>query len=417
MYCPRLIYKFVVSLIVILFWLSFGPSSFAATFDRVVAKVNNEIITLSAVELRAAVILNRNKSSGSLNKQSNENELMKSALNLIINEKLQTQEAKKNGMKVNEETVQTALEDVYANNNITAEQFKTMLASEGGDLESYKNVIRDQILASRVVRMELGSNVGVGKREIRKYYTQNKKDFWVPAQRIVSHIMFIQEQSLSAKEVKLKKRKAQEVLQRIRSGEKFSDLAKSYSEDVSSHSGGRIGIVERGMMMPEFENAAFSLKVGEVSNIVETENGLHIIKCNEILPGYFKIFKEVSSEIRKVLEVNKKEKAYQKWMKNLRQSAFIEITLDEDTSKSKKVVRAANRPFGSDRARKVAKTKSPRKTGRLSKSQKQLVEGVDSMNHHSSIESKLKHYKKLRDTGEISERKYQAKKKKLLEKF
>ena len=416
MCCLRLIYKLIVSFGAVLFWFWLSAPLSAATLDRVVGKVNSEIITLSAVEGRAAVISSRIKASNSLKKQPTKSELMKNALNTIIDEKLQVQEAKKTGLKVDEETVQTALEDVYKNNNITGEQFKALLIREGRDLESYKKAIRGQILASKITQMEVGSGTIVNESDIREYYIRNKKDYWVPAQRIVSHIMFIQEKGVSGKEARLKERKAQEVLQRIRSGEDFSELAKKYSEDVSSHSGGQIGTVARGTMMPEFEAAAFSLKVGEVSNIVKTQNGLHIIQCDKILSGRFKAYKEVSPEIKRFLDVNKREKKYEKWMMKLRRSAFIETTLVEGAPKLKKIGRSDNEFLGGDEVKETAKTKTPRKARRLPKSQKKFTEDIGSVNRHT-IESKLKHYKKLRDSRKISERTYQEKKKELLKRL
>ncbi|SVE55707.1 uncharacterized protein METZ01_LOCUS508561, partial [marine metagenome] len=159
----------VVPFTTFLFCLGLSVPVLAATLDRVVAKVNSEIITLSSVEGRAAVILNQIKASGSSDKRPTENELMKQTLDAIIDEKLQIQEAKKIGMEVDEETTLKALDDIYKNNNITAEQFKAMLISEGRDLESYKNIVQDQILASQIIKMEVGSGAAVSEGDIRQY--------------------------------------------------------------------------------------------------------------------------------------------------------------------------------------------------------------------------------------------------------
>ena len=81
------------------------------------------------------------------------------------------------------------------------------------------------------------------KRSVRKYYRKNKKIFWVPEKMSLSHIMFIEESDSSVKERKLQKKKAEEILRRIQAGENFSELAKKYSDDVSAHSGGQLGVV------------------------------------------------------------------------------------------------------------------------------------------------------------------------------
>ena len=90
----------------------------------------------------------------------------------------------------------------------------------------------------------------------------------------------VEENDASDEEIRLKNAAAQKVIRQINAGKNFEELAKKYSEDVSAHQGGDVGVVERGMMVREFEEAAFLLKVGEVSNIVKTRYGLHIIKCD-----------------------------------------------------------------------------------------------------------------------------------------
>ena len=259
---------------------------------------------------------------------------MRTILDKMIAKKLQVQEAKKLGMKVAEKTLEEALDDIYNNNNITSEQFKDMLKNEGSDLEAYKEVIRDQILVSRVTKMIVGSGA-VEERSIRKYYRKNKKDYWVPGKITASHIMLIKENGLSDKEMQLKKKKAEEILQQVQRGEEFSELAKKYSEDVSAHSGGELGTIERGTMMPEFENAAFNLKTGEVSKVLETANGFHIIKCDNVIPGYVKEYKMVRSEIESILSFKKGEQKYKEWLKGLKKVSFVEISLFQNEKQIK----------------------------------------------------------------------------------
>ena len=254
---------------------------------------------------------------------------MKTILDEMIAEKLQAQEAKRLGMEVAEKTLKKALDDIYNDNNITSEQFEDMLKTEGSDLEAYKEVIRDQILVSRITKMIVGSGA-VKERSIRKYYRKNKKDYWVPGKITASHIMLIKENGSSDKEIQLKKKKAEEILQQIQGGEEFSELAKKYSEDVSARFGGGLGTIDRGTMMPEFENAAFNLKIGEVSKVVETANGFHIIKCDNVIPGYVKEYKMVRSEIESMLRFKKRKQKYQEWLKGLKKASFIEISLFKD---------------------------------------------------------------------------------------
>ena len=410
--CSQKLVCRVIALIAgLVFSFLLSSSVFALTLDRIVAKVNADVITLMMLEDRVAVFLDKMKATGSDVKQLKKNKLKKTVLDGMIAEKLQIQEAKKLGIVVAEESLQKALDDIFAHNNITSEQFKKMLTSEGSNIEDYKEIVRDQILVSRLVEMQVNSAASVGERSVRKYYRKNKKIFWVPEKMTLSHIMFIMGSDSSDKERKLQEKTAEEILRRIQAGENFSELAKKYSDDVSAHSGGQLGVVGRGMMLPEFEKAAFDLKVGEVSNIVKTVNGFHIIKCDNIIPGYTKEFKLVKSEIKKILSSEKREKKYQEWMSELKKKSFITVSLVSD-GKEIKNIRASNavtKKGSFKRPKTINPNRYPNKQNKHSRDEVLSVKRL--------VEIKLKKYKKLYANGEISKKTYLIKKKQLLGKL
>jgi len=407
----KLVCKVTALIVGLVFSFLLSSSIFALTLDRIVAKVNADVITLMMLEDRVAGFLNQMKAAGSVDKQLEKNKLKKMVLDGMIAEKLQIQEAVKLGMVVTEEDLQKALDDIYKKNNITSEQFEIILTNEGSNFDDYKKIIRDQILVSRMVQMQVGSAAAVGERSVRKYYRKNKKNFWVPEKMILSHIMFIRDSDSSDKERKLQEKTAEEILRRIQAGENFFELAKKYSEDVSAHSGGQLGVVGRGMMLPEFEKAAFDLKVGEVSNIVKTVNGFHIIKCDNIIPGYTQEFKLVKSEIKKILSSEMREKKYQEWMSELKKKSFITVSLVSD-GKEIKNIRASNavKKKGSfKRPKTINPNRNPNKQNKHSRDEVLSVKRL--------VEIKLKKYKKLYANGEISKKTYLIKKKQLLGKL
>ena len=406
----KLVCKLIVFLAGFLFCFLLGSPIFAATFDRVVAKVNNDVITLGTLEDRVAVFSSRMKTSGSVDEQLPKKKLMKTILDEMIAKKLQVQAAKKIGMKVAEKVLEEALDDIYNNNNITSEQFKDILKNEGSDLEAYKEVIRDQILVSRITKMIVGSGA-VKESSIRKYYRKNKKDYWVPGKITASHIMLIKENGSSDKEIQLNKKKTEKILQQVQGGEEFSELAKKYSEDVSAHSGGGLGTIDRGTMMPKFENAAFNLKIGEVSKVVETANGFHIIKCDNVIPGHVKEYKMVRSEIESILGSKKREQKYQEWLKGLKKASFIEISLFKDEKKMKRA-----RIAGTSERRGGSKPQAIINSDRYLKNQDKSNSNEGSLRERF-IEEKLKNYKKLYADGKISKKIFLKKKRQLLEKL
>jgi len=223
--------------------------------------------------------------------------------------------------------------------------------------------------------------------------------------------MLIKENGSSDKEIQLNKKKAEKILQQVQGGEEFSELAKKYSEDVSAHSGGELGTIDRGTMMPEFENAAFNLKIGEVSKVVETANGFHIIKCDNVIPGYVKEYKMVRSEIESILGSKKRKQKYQEWLKGLKKVSFIEISLFQDASKIKKVEIS-----GAGERRRSTKSPAIVKFDRYLKNQRKPNHN-DGLSSKRLIEEKLRSYKKLYANGKISKKTYLRKKNQLLEKL
>jgi hypothetical protein len=169
--------------------------------------------------------------------------------------------------------------------------------------------------------------------------------------------------------------------------------------------------VGRGTMLLEFERAAFDLKVGEVSDIVETANGLHIIKCDNIIPGHAKTFKLVESEIKNMLSSKKREKKYNKWMAELKKKSFISVSLVLDGKKNKN-----KRTFNS-----VVKKESFNSPQTIDPDRYSRTQNNDSRDEGLSVkrlvEKKLNKYKKLYAGGEISRKTYLIKKKQLLEKL
>ena len=398
----------------------------AETVDRIVARVNSEIVTQSAVEERS-IALSEQLNQGLQDSLSAGDALMQQALDSIIDEKLKIQEAKKLGLEVDEENVTKAFDDIKEKNQISDSDFEALLEREGNSLENYKAVIRDQILVSRITQMEMGNRGKVTDRQIRRYYNRNQKDYWKAPQVHARHILFIIDEKTSKKDIHLKEIKAREILDRARAGEDFAQLARKHSEDVSAHLGGDVGIIERGKMVKEFENAAFRLKADEVSEIVRTPYGLHIIKCDEVIPGKTKAFDKVKEEIGARLFSEKQKKAYKDWIGDLREKAFIEASLFERQHPSTITAREKEEPqtarlsndnfFPKDGlSRGTVKSRPKKNFHRSPARQPARSSGLESFDP-KAMEKRLKYFKQLRDNNKISESEYQKKKKELLNKL
>jgi peptidyl-prolyl cis-trans isomerase D len=178
------------------------------------------------------------------------------------------------------------------------------------------NIAKYKIPEERVVRYVLidpdmvKAQTQVDDSELRQYYSQHLNDYKVPDRVNVAHILFKTTGKTPA-EVALIDKTAQNVLDQIRKGANFNELAKKYSEDSSASNGGNLGWIVRGQTVKNFEDTAFSMKPGEVSGLVKTEYGIHIIKVLEKQTAHLQTFTEVENDIRQTLEKQKIAEAEQ----------------------------------------------------------------------------------------------------------
>jgi len=391
-----------------------ATSAQAAIFDRVVARVNDEIVTESALNEKLRVELFRIQQAG-LSDEADPEEIRRNILKRIIEEKLILERGAKLGLDVDEASLEKALADIRTSNNLAEGQLEMMLESEGRSLDDYKKTIRNQIMVSKVIQFEIQSKMKLSDRQKLSYYRKHQKEFWEAGKVHAYHILFILDDNLTEEEAQLKKSKARLVLEKIGKGEDFETLAKIYSEDITASSGGDLGVMERGKMVPEFEKAAFGLKQGEISGIVTTPYGLHIIKVTEKISGRTLPYDEAKEKIVGILRQKKQAAVFKQYMAELRENAFIEIRLKATPKvlEKSRATAAGERKIREKAQRKhdVANILPPL---RIKKRVATSPDAFKKEKPFQSLEEKLKHYKKLRDSRQISESDYQKMKRRLL---
>ncbi len=217
------------------------------------------------------------------------------------------------------------------------EALTRQLKSIGTTLEDLRTRMTDESIAECALEREL--KVKVSDDEIKKFYDDNPSMFEQPEMVRASHVLLSTRNmetnaELSEDQKAAKHKKAEEVLKRARAGEDFAKLAKEFSEDPGSKDKGGEYTFPRGQMVPEFEKTAFALKTNEVSDIVTTQFGYHIIKLSEKIPAKKTEFAKVSSDIRDHLKKQALQKEMPDYIAKLKIDAKVEILDDQLKAKS-----------------------------------------------------------------------------------
>jgi peptidyl-prolyl cis-trans isomerase C len=218
----------------------------------------------------------------------------------------------------------------------TDEAFARHLKSLGMSLAQFTNRVMEQAVSEEVINREMKSKVTIPEADVRRFYETNDAAFKNPELARASHILFALKDlktglPLSGDEKVSKRAKAEAVLERARKGENFTELATTFSEDpgVKENKGeykfARAKDDPRRAMVPEFEAAAFSMTTNQVSDLVTTDYGYHIIKLHELIPAKKVDFKEVQPRIEEHLKQAALEKQMPAYFAQIKKDAGVEI--------------------------------------------------------------------------------------------
>ena len=181
------------------------------------------------------------------------------------------------------------------------------------------------LLVNRLHENEVNSNLSVRPGYISSIYETNTDKFKQSESVNASHILIIVPPGADAGTKAAAKGRAEEALKAARGGKDFAALARQYSQDGSAQRGGDLGFVVRGQTAPAFENAAFALQIGQISDVVETPFGFHIIKVTERRPGRAVPFPEAAAQIQQYLEQQQRQALGKAFVDGLKAKHKVEI--------------------------------------------------------------------------------------------
>jgi parvulin-like peptidyl-prolyl isomerase len=222
--------------------------------------------------------------------------------------------------------------------------FNAQVKATGMNMDQFRTRALEQNICELVLDRELKSKITISDDKVKKFYDENPKEFEQPERVRVSHILIMTQDKNSgapmpAAKKKEKEKQIRDIKARAEKGEDFAKLAKEFSEDPGSKDNGgeytfaRAKDDPRRAMVPEFEAAAFSLKTNQISDVVETQYGYHIIKLLEKLAPKKEEFSKVTSNIKDYLVNKEFEKQLPDFLDKVKKEAGVEIIAPKDKAK------------------------------------------------------------------------------------
>jgi peptidyl-prolyl cis-trans isomerase C len=294
----------------------------AAKPSDIVVTVNGVAITRAELDRSVQVLLSQNRMQAPTDPEQKK-KLEEAALNQIVAAELLYQ----NGKKLEIPDLDKKIDEKYAQGKSrfpTKEEFEKALKDNGITEKELKELIRRDVVVSNYIEKQVSSKITITTEQARKFYDENLDKFKKPESTRASHILVGVDPKATAEEKQKAKQKADDLLKQVKGGADFAELAKKESTCPSSKNGGDLGEFGRGQMVKPFEDAAFGLKPGEVSGVVETQFGYHIIKATGKDAGGTAPFDEVKGKIEEYLKGTEVQKQVVAKVEELKKSAKIE---------------------------------------------------------------------------------------------
>lgn len=308
--------------------LGLGAAGAAAQPKDAAAVVNGTVITRADLDRAFQNLLRKNRADESQLPPEQVRFLKRNLLKRLVKTELAYQEAQRRKIMVPKTDVQAAVKELKAGFD-SEEEFQAALKRQGlTQREVTEDIIRRETL-SRLVEALTKDKVGVTDKEVQAYYEENKDKFARPFLIRASHILIRLDPQASPEEEKAARGQAEVLLGRIKAGADFGTLARENSACPSSERDGDLGWFPQGRMIPAFEEAVLALKDGQVSPVVRTRFGFHLIKRTGTRPPETTSLDQVAEKIRDYLRGEKARKIVEAFLTRLEEQGQVEIFFPE----------------------------------------------------------------------------------------
>ncbi|MCX5665940.1 MAG: peptidylprolyl isomerase [Candidatus Omnitrophica bacterium] len=315
--------KIISTLMIIIGLAAFAAYAHAAVVDKIVVVVNNEIITQREVDMMLAPIYEQYKTmykGTELIKMLED--VREKILKQLIEDRLIFSEAKKLNIVINDKEVDAKVDEMKSKVG-TEVDLENMLHEQNLTLNELRARYKEKIMIRKLIDQKVGAKIIITPLEVKNYYNNNKDSFMQPEEVRLKTILIKpnKERGDEAGSLQLLK----DIVKRLKEGCEFEGLAKEYSDAPGAADGGMMGYVKKGDLMPQIENIVFSLKEGEITDIIQSPLGYHIFKIDEKKIRRMRELPEVRQDIEEYLYREKASQRLKGWIDSLAKSAYIEF--------------------------------------------------------------------------------------------
>ena len=298
------------------------PKPVPAELPDVLARVNGQDVKKADFEM---LLRNMELSQGPIPAERRD-EILRGALDRLITYTVLRQEAKARNITVADNEVDEQLKTMQSRFPNEAD-FKKALEARGMSLERLRADARVDMVITKLLESEVATAAPATDDEVRAFYEKNPDKFKQEESMRASHILIMVDQKADEAERKKARVEIDAILKRARAGEDFATLAKAHSQDGSAAQGGDLEFFARGRMVPEFDKVAFALEPGEISDVVTTQFGYHIIKATDRRAAETVPLEKVSPQVKQYLTNQKKQERADAFVAGLKQKSRIEVLI------------------------------------------------------------------------------------------
>jgi peptidyl-prolyl cis-trans isomerase SurA len=296
--------------------------------EEIVARVNNEIITLSEYQKAEAEIPQEvTEDCQSCTPDEIQAEIKHDQTNLLrtmIDNLLLQERAKDMGINVDTDVIKQ-LDDIRRQNGLDSmEALQKAVESQGIDWVDYQQQMKNQLLRQKVIEQEVSGKMNISPDAVQAFYNAHKQEFVMPEQVVLSEV-FLSTEGRTPEEINSIRRKAEDLRGRLARGADFTQIAERYSEGQTARDGGNLGSFKRGILAPELDEAVFKLNKDQITPVIQTKTGFEILKVDQHYQSGLQPLSKVENQIENRLYMQQMEPALRQYLAQLREESYITI--------------------------------------------------------------------------------------------